>query len=355
MPRAQRQTPWLDQRDGVFYACWYDAEDRRTKRRSLRTSDASVARSRFAAVLTEAPDLTESAPRSAITVRQALDDYWREHVGPKVTDKTRQENAIRHLKAHFGDLPLRDIDISACEGYADVRRSGAIGGGARHTGERAKGSDSTIRRELTVLRAAAAHAKKRRRIGTPERPGEPVFDLPPENDRHAGEEPWLERKQVDLLLLLAADDEALHDFIVLAYWTGSRRAAIEQLRVEQVNLAQGFVDLQPLGARKTKKRRPRVPIYEAMRPVLERRVAAAQDGWLFGPTVDFYRPFRQLCREAGIDDARDHPHVLRHSRATHMLMDGVSIYKVAKLLGDTVATVERKYGHFSLEFLEEGR
>ena len=46
-----------------------------------------------------------------------------------------------------------------------------------------------------------------------------------------------------------------------------------------------------------------------------------------------------------------HPHLLRHSRATHMLMDGDSPYKVAKLLGDTLATVERVYGHSDPEFL----
>lgn len=352
MPRPISEAPQLQRRADVFYAVWYDPAERRTKRRSLRTDDPGVARSRFAAFLVEDRAIIEGAPRDALTVGQALDDYWREHVGPRVTDKTRQENAIRHLKAHFATLPLRDVDVAACEGYAEVRRSGAIGGGARHFGERAKGSDSTIRRELTVLRAAAGHARKRKRISAAEMP---IFELPPENARHAGEEPWLTKKEIDLLLLLAADDVDLHDFIVLAYWTASRRAAIEQLRVEQVGLERGYVDLQALGGVKTKKRRPRVPIFEPMRPVLERRVAAAKDGWLFGSTVDFYRPFRALCREAGVDDARDHPHVLRHSRATHMLMAGESIYKVAKLLGDTVATVERRYGHSSLEFLEEGR
>jgi site-specific recombinase XerD len=47
--------------------------------------------------------------------------------------------------------------------------------------------------------------------------------------------------------------------------------------------------------------------------------------------------------------------MLRHSRATHMLMDGESIYKVAKLLGDTVSTVEKRYGHVSVEYLMERR
>jgi hypothetical protein len=34
-----------------------------------------------------------------------------------------------------------------------------------------------------------------------------------------------------------------------------------------------------------------------------------------------------------------------------MLMDGESMYKVGRLLGDTVKTVETVYGHYSPEFL----
>jgi hypothetical protein len=36
-----------------------------------------------------------------------------------------------------------------------------------------------------------------------------------------------------------------------------------------------------------------------------------------------------------------------------MLMDGESIYKVARLLGDSVKTVEQSYGHYSVEYLNE--
>jgi site-specific recombinase XerC len=44
--------------------------------------------------------------------------------------------------------------------------------------------------------------------------------------------------------------------------------------------------------------------------------------------------------------------MLRHSRATHMLMDGEDPYKVAKLLGDTLATAERVYGHYDVDYLK---
>jgi site-specific recombinase XerD len=39
------------------------------------------------------------------------------------------------------------------------------------------------------------------------------------------------------------------------------------------------------------------------------------------------------------------PHVLRHTRATHLLLEGVSVFIVGKLLGDSAATIEKNYAH----------
>ncbi len=41
------------------------------------------------------------------------------------------------------------------------------------------------------------------------------------------------------------------------------------------------------------------------------------------------------------------PHVLRHTAATHMARRGVSLYIVAKVLGNSVAVVERTYAKYS--------
>ena len=47
------------------------------------------------------------------------------------------------------------------------------------------------------------------------------------------------------------------------------------------------------------------------------------------------------------------PHVLRHTRATHLLQKGVDPYAVAALLGDNLSTVLRVYGHHCPGYLEE--
>lgn len=354
MPRSARELPWIEVRSGVFYVNWYcppaDPKAKgRTERLSLRTRDSGEAQARFSAFLANREGVfTPKTVNSVLDVERALHQYFTEHVATSVVDTVRQENAIRHLKVYFAGTALSDIDIPACRGYAVARRSGAIGGGARHSGDRAKGSDSTIRRELNVLQAAARHALRWKRI-TADRM--PTFELPSE-DEVDEEVMWLSKTEVQGLIAKAEGDLKL--FILLAYWTGSRRAAIETLRLDQINLAMNRINLSKPGERKTKKRRPMVPVFPEFRAELEAAVAEAQAAGrqtLFRANIDFYKPFAALCKAEGLG-GRDFPHILRHSRATHMLMDGESIYKVGRLLGDTVKTIEGKYGHSSVEFLE---
>ena len=78
-------------------------------------------------------------------------------------------------------------------------------------------------------------------------------------------------------------------------------------------------------------------------------MAESTTEYVFGEPRSFYREFVELMADLGVEA---HPHMLRHSRATHMLMDGEDPYKVAKLLGDTLTTVERNYGHHSVDYLQ---
>ena len=101
-----------------------------------------------------------------------------------------------------------------------------------------------------------------------------------------------------------------------------------------------------------------VPISPEIRSTVERLLEANRNSeWLFGDPRKMYRPFRELMEGLGLPQ-KANPHVMRHSRATHLLLAGVPLYDVAKLLGDTVATVERVYGHHSPDYLAaaiEGR
>ena len=368
MPRQRRTVPWLDWRNGVAYACWYDAENRRTRKLSLGTRDAAEAQARFAAFLTQGSDQYGASPKG-MTLSQCLQFYFDEHVDPPQTEQQRQWSEARdlmrqlglsepappprpgvvdkqraylsrrYLEEHAGDVAIADIDVFFCRDYTRKRQE-----------SRRKASLTTISREIAVIKAAVRHNIKWNRLTEAD---EPTLEYPAGVRRR---ECWLFKDEIKTLR--EAADEETRDLVDVIYYTGSRRRAIETLEWSQVDLTNWTIRLAKPGERKTKKRRPTVPVVPQLQPVLTRRYLERANGFVFGSDK---RRFNQVVRVAKLAGVYELPerdgrpadtftiHALRHSRATHMLQDGVDIYAVAKLLGDTVSTIERIYGHAGMQ------
>lgn len=340
MGRKSRDVPWLQKRNGVYYAFWWDGAKRRIERFSLRTKDPSTAQTRFAAFLVEGVSIRQSgsAETSGVTVSAALDAYRREHIVENCVSVARFEDAAFMLEEWFGDMLLKDVDITSCKSYAIARQTGMLG--SREV------TGSTVRRELGVLKAAAAHAVTHKRITRAE---EPVIVSPEEGEARAV---YLEKDE--LAAILAAATGELADWIRITYHTGSRRQATTELTVFQVNLKANTIDLHPPGTKRTKKRRPVVPIFPEIRPIVERLVTAAIAAGrprLF-ETNRFYDTFSRLVVNTLGSDEKAFPHILRHSRVTHLLQDGADPWAVARLVGMSVQTLDRVYGHHSPAHLE---
>lgn len=348
MARHKRTTPWLarrgDPNNGTFYAKWYDPESRETKRLSLATTDSVEAEIKFAEFLLNGREIRVPRP-FGLTVTACLDDYLAEHVDKHCADGARQRDAIAHLKEFFGDRPLGDVTVPLSREYAAARVNGVIGGGKRRKIKTA--APSTVRRELNVLVAAANHAVWMKRTKETV-----AVDLPPEKRLGPDDEaPYYTHDELEKIFAEAeAAGGELNLFVKLLYHTGARRRSIEDLTRQQVRIRERRIILQQAGKRTTKKRQPIVPILKSMVADVDALLALTERDKLF-EAADFYRPYRDLCEKVGIDENRRHPHIMRHTRATHLLQDGKSIYDVAKLLGDTIATVERVYGHHSADHL----
>lgn len=388
MPRARPTTPRLETRGGVYYATWYDAAKRQRGGLSLHTRLADEATHRFAAFLLQGADFYRAAQAGlhGLAVETALDQYFNEHCLKKVVDTERQEDAIINLKQHFGGVAIKLIDDEMVSQYVAKRTSGEIcGQDRRKVWAPRPAAASTVRRELVVLVAAIDRARKKKRLAIADVPS---IDLP---EGAPAKETWLTHEQLAALraenlrriaylqsradgsgspeeatdyLRRKAVAEAVRDFTEIAYYTASRRDAIETLTTFQVDLKQDRIRLAKPGERKTKKRRPVIRIDPAIRPILERLLLAATERGkspdekieltktlVMGTARSLYRPFVAACVRAGIPDVS--PHVLRHTRATHLLQAGVSIWDVAKLLGDSVQTVDRVYGHAAAGYQRE--
>ncbi|MBP6332198.1 MAG: tyrosine-type recombinase/integrase [Aminivibrio sp.] len=64
---------------------------------------------------------------------------------------------------------------------------------------------------------------------------------------------------------------------------------------------------------------------------------------------DIWRTLRKRGAKAGIPASRLHPHVLRHSFATHLLRRGMDQRTLQELLGHSSIATTEKYLHFDLE------
>lgn len=325
MARAQRRVPWLDtNKNGTWYVHWYDPGERRTQRISLRTKAVDEAKARFGAFLSEGNDVIRRAPSLRLDVIDAVKSYLSEHADVRCADPVRQHTIAEHLLKFFGDTPIADIDIPLARGYAEWRGA----------------APATVRRELGMLVAVANHARRWKRLSADDMPQVELPSVP------VKEVSVFTPKEIQSLIRSA--EPRLRAFITLAYFTAARRKSIEMLETRQIDMDRRVIYLHKSGSLVTSKRRAIVPINDAC--VLEIRMLMAlyETGYLFGNPQPFYRPFKKLCTRMGMPD-RSHPHLLRHSRATHLLQDGQSIFKVAGLLGDSVTTVQNRYGHHTPE------
>jgi integrase len=107
-----------------------------------------------------------------------------------------------------------------------------------------------------------------------------------------------------------------------------------------------------------------LPIHQELFLLLEiereRRNAQPEDRVLLNPANGrpltrprLYQRMLALGRRAGVLDS--HPHRFRDTLAVDLLARGASSYDVAKLLGDTVDTIERHYAPFVKELRERAR
>lgn len=147
---------------------------------------------------------------------------------------------------------------------------------------------------------------------------------------------------------------------LLLRWTGLRGSDAVGLRWEEIDWETQEIN------RLTQKRRRRVvmPIHQELLFSLEiewdRRHPDATEQVLLSPLTGkpltrprLYERMLSIGRRAGVPNA--HLHRFRDTFAVDMLARGASPYDVAKLLGDTVDTVEKHFAPFVRELRERAR
>ncbi len=148
----------------------------------------------------------------------------------------------------------------------------------------------------------------------------------------------------------------------LAYGSGLRLAELRGLRLEQLRLDAGFINVIGKGNKERvvpvgRKAGEALQRYldtgrpKLVRPKTPAAVFLNRRGRAFGQTTLWLR-IKKRARRAGLG-AKLTPHVLRHSFATHLLENGADLRVIQELLGHaTIATTE-VYTHVGGQRLRE--
>jgi integrase len=152
--------------------------------------------------------------------------------------------------------------------------------------------------------------------------------------------------------LTAACARHLRPIVVMGLNTGMRRAEMLGLTWADIDLATRSITL-----RRTKSNRLRViPINQTLYEELQRLPPHLHSPYVFcndngKPFSEVRRAFQTACHRAGIAGFRFHD--LRHTFASHLVMNGVNLRAAQQLLGHQDIRMTLRYNHLSQEHLQE--
>lgn len=349
-----RGVPYIDvEANGFWYVYWSDG--RRSKRQSLGTQDQNEATSRFAEWIRQDVKAKDAGKGDVdYTVAELWPIYDEKHVQTAAVMPEGKKTigyAWANLQPVFGPLLVAEVDQAAVDRYVVTRR----GSGA---------APATVRREIATLLAGLRFCASKKGGKLCSAVDLDDIELPPDSKPR---DKWLSIAEVQKLLDAAATRRPdgrlgrIERFIWLALFTTSRKQALLELTWGRVDFATNTIHLNVPGRRLTKKRRADVSIATQLRPVLERAYAErVSDLVLDHGADDIWAGLQYVAIRAGFSDQKVlrgaspkatgiSPHVFRHSGATHMARGNVSLWKVARTLGDSISTTEKVYAKWAPE------
>lgn len=305
---------------------------------SLAYRDPERGRVRIALGTTD-KGLAEARARELWQVRsrpesEYVKDIWQAYVKDKAVDKVDVDpsgSTWKVLEPSFGHQLAEEISRDDCRAHYEKRK-------------KLKRSDSTIRKELEMLRAALYF-----RYGKGN--GPKIWMPPPSKPRsyHLTKE-----KLTEFFNTISTPHIRL--FVALAIVTGARMTAILELTWDRVDLDLKIIDLNPQGRHETNKRRSVVPINDRAYAELIRAKATATTEYVIehegrAPLASVKKAMANAARKAGIPVS---PHVLRHSAGVWMAQADVPMQKIAQYMGHTSPKVtESVYARYSPNFMKD--
>lgn len=247
----------------------------------------------------------------------------------------RKKVIIKALNSVFGDKLLFEITTWDIEKYKLARRKE----NRKSNGKPIK--VASVNRELAVLKHLFTKAIEWEFLK--ENPAKPV-KLFKENNKRLR---FLSEEEIDRLLSVC--NNYLKDIILVALNTGMRKGEVFNLKWQNIDF-----HLKLLHVSDSKNYEGRdIPINDVLYNILKalkNKIEPHEDYVFMNPKTakpynDIRESFKIALRQAGIIDFTFHD--LRHTFASHLVMNGVDLMTVKELLGHKNISMTIRYSHLS--------
>jgi site-specific recombinase XerD len=243
---------------------------------------------------------------------------------------------LRNLRIIVGDCPLAAIDAR----HVDQYKTQAL----------QKKSPVTVNVELRSLRTLFNHALRWKFIETNPFTKVQLVRIPEVPPVH------FTRQEIQTVLL-AIKQEWFKEIVTFTLLTGMRRGEVANLKWTDVDLTRKLAHVHSTPTFRSKWGKQRmIPLNEWIVQRLSERFSKNSSEYVFtfeGTKVaESYlsHKFTDYVRAAGLQK-KLHFHSLRHTFATWLVQDGVSIYEIQKLLGHSSIEMTQVYSHLQSEQL----
>ncbi|HDR2618778.1 TPA: tyrosine-type recombinase/integrase [Enterobacter asburiae] len=253
------------------------------------------------------------------TLKELLDVWWK-YYGQNLERGTKEFNHLVKTMDDIGDLPVTRLNKRILMDYRSARLRDGV-------------SASTINRDLYRLSGMFSKLMQLDEFAGPH----PVRGLPPLAEANQ-EMAFLDKAEISLLLNSCTGDDLLVALLGLS--TGGRWTELVTLKPTQlVNARVTFL--------KTKNGKKRtVPISAE----LEKMIKEKASGKFFNVDyVSFCKILKMVKPDIPPNQAT---HILRHTFASHFVMNGGNIIALQRILGHANIQQTMTYAHLSPEYLQ---
>ena len=286
------------------------------------------------------------ATKKHVTPKQdSFYDYYLAYVERRKKDLNKETIRVymttyNVLKAFKPKLRLSDINLSLIEGFDEYMRvtNGNADGGRYPKHKNLK----------TVLLDMQKH-------DIPVKNPYPLFKMPQPNVK----EVYLDKEELDAfreMYVQLPEGTTLYkslEMYLFSCYCGLRISDVVTLKWSEVDLENSLIVKTQV---KTKEE-VKAPIFEYTRALLLKKSNSGKllgtDGYVFGDSCIqvINRRLKELAEMAGVDKHITF-HSSRHTFATLLVMDGVSIYKIQKFLGHKSVGMTERYLKYDLKMAQ---